>query len=275
MDELGDPQGRAAALALLAALEHDEGRPVEARWLLGEVIAAYEQLGDRRGHAVAQLHLAAIELEQGDPTKACRLIVETLSTLEQLGDLRGHAAALHQLGIVEQTNGNIAEARGHYDKSIGIKQAIQDLEGIASTRGMLAELQFTEGRFDEAVAQMQESIRLFEMIGLSKVAKAQENLKTIEAKAELDDPETSTYADLIGKLMGKPPAEALLSIEQALEARSGDPVGLQVILLCARASKRWQQGEIQKCDQVLADAGRALERVDPISARRLNDGWHK
>ena len=39
LEELGDRQGRAASLHVLAMIEHDQGNPAEARRLLRESIA--------------------------------------------------------------------------------------------------------------------------------------------------------------------------------------------------------------------------------------------
>ena len=67
---MGDRQGRAASLHVLAMIEHDQGNPAEARRLLRESIAVMEELGDRQGRAASLHVLAIIEAAQGNPAEA-------------------------------------------------------------------------------------------------------------------------------------------------------------------------------------------------------------
>ncbi len=173
-EELGDRQGRAASLYVLAIIEHAQGNSAEARSLLRESIAAFEELGDRRDRAASLHQLAIIERHQGNPAEARRLLGESIAAFEELGDRQGRAASLHQLAIIERHQGNPDEARRLWEESIEIQKEIGDLDGIATSLGMLAQLNALEGRFEEAVAQNREAVTLLEEIGSYKAAFARE-----------------------------------------------------------------------------------------------------
>ena len=79
-------------------------------------------MGDRQGRAASLHVLAMIEHDQGNSAEARRLLLESIAVLEELGDRRGRAASLHVLAIIESTQGNRDEAPGfgrNRSRSIG------------------------------------------------------------------------------------------------------------------------------------------------------------
>jgi tetratricopeptide (TPR) repeat protein len=259
MDELGDRRARASCLYLLAMIEYAQGHLAEARSLLLESVAVKEEVGDSHGRAAVLHLLAIIEHAEGNSAEARRLVCKSITLLEELGDRRGRAAALHQMAMIEHAVGTLAEVRGLLEDAIEISKEVGDLEGIATSLAMLAQLNALERRFDEAVDQGRDAVRLLEGIGSFKAFKARRNLRWMEARQSLED---LAHPDLVGALRDMPPEEALSSIEPVLaQARADGQAKMEVMLLAVRALKHWQTGNIEACDQVLEEAGRALECV--------------
>jgi tetratricopeptide (TPR) repeat protein len=70
------------------------GRSEEALPFLGEALALYEQLGDAQGKAATLSMMAELIARQGEVKQALELWRQSLALYEQIGDARGKAAAL-------------------------------------------------------------------------------------------------------------------------------------------------------------------------------------
>src|SRR5262249_52847494 len=101
-----------------------------------------------------------------------------------------------------------------------------------------------------------------------KTAMARGVLGKIEAMAAGEAP----GPDLLGALLGMPPDQALASVDQALgQARAYGQAGMEVMLLMVRARKLGGAGDIEAGDRALNEAGEALERVEGVARRELEE----
>ncbi len=164
-EELADRAGRAASVHQLAVIEHAQGKSAEARRLLRESIAVREELGDGRGRAASLHQLAIIEHTQGNLLEARRLLRESIALLAELGDRRGRAASLHQLAVIEHAQGNLLEARRLLRESIAVNEEVGDPRGRAASMHRLAIIEHDQGNPVEARKLLRESIAVLEDIG--------------------------------------------------------------------------------------------------------------
>ena len=109
LEELGDRQGRADSLHLLAIIEHEQGNPAEARRLWEESIEINKEIGNLDGIATSLGMLAQLNALEGRFEEAVAQGREAVRLLEGIGSFKA-AMARESLRAIEARAARGADA---------------------------------------------------------------------------------------------------------------------------------------------------------------------
>lgn len=151
-----DAAGRAWALLRLAVCELILAEP-GAEGHVREAIEGLVALGDREGEAEALNLLANIRGTQGAGDESIALHERCFALREACGDVDGAAGSLNNLGIALQEAGRLGEALLALQESLALAQSIGDPRGIAYARVNLGNLHLAQQLVPLAVEQFEQA----------------------------------------------------------------------------------------------------------------------
>ncbi|MCP4664110.1 MAG: tetratricopeptide repeat protein [bacterium] len=250
--EVGDRDGEARTLTLLAILIKNQGRLDEAQAKYEEVLAIYRENGNRYAASVVLNNIANVLLEQGNLGDAKAVFEESLEIARELGDKRGVSVRLSNIGKVLAHRGDLDGALINFEEALRIAREFGDKFGTAVCQRSIAEVLHQQGELAGAGARLEE---------------AEEIARAIGAKRNLADT-LNSLGNLLaaqGRLGG-----AATRYEEALSIRSelGAEVDAAATRL-ARATLAIEEGRPQEGE---APARRAAERFRS-AGRDDDEAW--
>jgi predicted ATPase len=156
----GDLVARADILQPLAGLHAMEGRFEEARALIAEADAAFEELGRTLGSAVSH-HAAMVELLAGDPVAAERLLREGYAALEEMGEKAVLSTTAAFLGEALLAQGRHEEA-GRWAERSAEQAHEDDMHSQSMWRAVHASVLSARGEPEEAESSAREALAFAE-----------------------------------------------------------------------------------------------------------------
>ncbi|MCA9929128.1 MAG: tetratricopeptide repeat protein, partial [Anaerolineales bacterium] len=112
----------------------------EAKNLLTDSLAAYQQQSDQDGIARVQFHLARIAIEQNEHEKAERLLDNSQAIWVQLNSQIGVASAIFRRAMLQYNLGEFVTAKKLLEEALQIQEAVQDKQGMMPTLRLLAQI---------------------------------------------------------------------------------------------------------------------------------------
>lgn len=133
----------------------------EARRLLGQSLALYQELDDQWGMANVLQELSNVAWNLGAYNESQQLAEECLALRQGLGDRKGIARSLDQLGLIASFAGKLEESKQFLRESITIHQELGDLAGVASATGNLGSAFKLSGDFVQARDLYEQTVAIF------------------------------------------------------------------------------------------------------------------
>jgi tetratricopeptide (TPR) repeat protein len=161
--ERGDGRNnhRAKVLSGAGLLARARGDYDEARELLSENLALYEELGDDVGRATTIKDLANIEIDEGSPEAGGKLYEDALAIFRRLGDTAGVAQVLNNLGVVAQASGDPELALERYGESLALLSDLGDKQGLARSLMNQGSAYRDSGDVEHALELLKDSMLLW------------------------------------------------------------------------------------------------------------------
>jgi predicted ATPase len=141
------------------------GSHSEARSLLAQATALWEQLGDAVTADQARSNMANVAKAEGNQSLARTLLEQVVEASEKRGDLRSLAAALNALGDLAAAFGDAGGARRHLQNSLVRFRQIDDRGGIARVLADLANLDVVAGDWTAATSSLTDALRAYHQLG--------------------------------------------------------------------------------------------------------------
>lgn len=152
--EMGDKQGIAHSLVILATALFEQGNWQQGTELLEESLALQRELQDKWGIAASLNNLGVIAYQEKDYERARAFYEESLTLRRELDDSRGVAFSLNNLGEVARRQGDCVRARSLIAESLTIFQSLRDKAVIAQCLQGLVQLLYDEDRLAQAARLM-------------------------------------------------------------------------------------------------------------------------
>jgi tetratricopeptide (TPR) repeat protein len=125
LNEVGDPLGKAGALANLASIARSEGEQQEARRLLEQSLQQFESISFPWGIAYTATNLGTTLATLGETDEAIRLHERAVTICRQINHRWGLGFCLHNLAGVHVQQKQYQVARGGLLEALDIAQEIQ------------------------------------------------------------------------------------------------------------------------------------------------------
>jgi predicted ATPase/class 3 adenylate cyclase len=164
--ELGDTEGIASSLHLLAAIAWGRGNLAMARSQEEEALALFREVGDRRAVASALVYLGNLVIDQGEYARARSLLEDGLEMNKELGDTTSIADSLLILArLCYVSQGDLAQAHTWLEESLALYQELGDTESIAYYHHLGGLLALAEGDVALAYSRVEQAVTLFKEMG--------------------------------------------------------------------------------------------------------------
>lgn len=177
----GNRKGEAGTLGNLGIIYRQQGDLGLARSNTERALEIGREISD--DHLLAQFlsGLGLISLDEGDNAAAEHLLTEALEIQRRLKDKSGEAQSLGNLGNVYTATGDVSRATQHLKSSAAIHAEIGNRLDHANATASLAVLEAKRGSLEEACRLFREALKTFEDIGAQR-----EVSKTRELLTRLD-----------------------------------------------------------------------------------------
>jgi len=156
---VGDRNGIATAIDLMALSLFNEGNLPEARRLDEEALGIFRETGNKRRLGLALTHLANVTWQLGDLDGAQKGYSRALASYQEVGDKLNVAAAKDNLGSVLYLKGDLDASQKFLQEAldgfreVGSKSSVANaLENLASTAVSRGDLKAARKMLEEAVA---------------------------------------------------------------------------------------------------------------------------
>jgi predicted ATPase/DNA-binding CsgD family transcriptional regulator len=164
--QLGDIQGIAHSLHLLAWAARERGNWTEANSLFEEALALRRRLGNKEDIAWSLFGLARVLFfSQGDLAKVLALLEEGLALCRGVGHKSGIAWALSYLGEGFLQQGETAQARLLLEESVALSREIGNRRSKAESLFVLGRVAKSLGDYAAARAYYEESLAIRREVG--------------------------------------------------------------------------------------------------------------
>jgi DNA-binding CsgD family transcriptional regulator/tetratricopeptide (TPR) repeat protein len=164
--ELGDTQGIALSLRLLAGVAARRGTLPAERMLNEEALAHFREVGDKEGAAWSLHNLGWLVIVQGEYAKGHALLEESLALHREVGNKSGIAHSLSALAsALFDSQGDPATIRALLEESIALSREVGDKEGIANFFFFSGELALSQGDIATAHSLAEKSLVINREIG--------------------------------------------------------------------------------------------------------------
>jgi predicted ATPase/class 3 adenylate cyclase/tetratricopeptide (TPR) repeat protein len=238
--ELGDTQGIALSLRLLAGVAGRRGTLPASRMLNEEALALFREVGDKEGAALSLHNIGLVAIAQGKFAEARALLEESLALHRELGNKAGMANALSALAsALFDSQGDATTLRALLDESLALSQEVGDKEASGSSLSLSGQFALSQGDIATARELAEKSLVINREIGNREhTADSLFNLARVEAH----------QGDKVA-------ARALYKKSLAVAARGGVYKGLIPLCLEGLADVATAQGEFTRAARLLGTAG--------------------
>ncbi len=164
--ELGDTQGSALALRLLAGVAGRSGTLLAARMLNEEALALFRKVGDKEGAAWSLHNMGLLALAQGEFAEARALLEESLALHREVGNKAGMAHALWALAsALFDFQGSPSTIRALLEESLALSEEVGDKEASGSCFSLSGKLALSQGDIATARRLLEKSLVINREIG--------------------------------------------------------------------------------------------------------------
>src|SRR6266446_2868483 len=237
--ELGDTQGIALSLRLLAGVAGRRGTLPAARMLNKEALALFRKVGDKEGAAWSLHNMGLLALAQGEFAEARALLEESLAFHREVGNKAGMAHALWALAsALFDFQDDPTTIRALLEESLALSQEVGDKEASGSFFSLSGKLALSQGDIATARRLLEKSLAINREIGNRE--------HTADSLFHLARVEVHQGDDMA--------ARALYEESLAMAARGGDSKGLIPSCLEALADVAAAQGEFTWAARLLGTA---------------------
>ncbi len=157
---LQDTPGLYPARLNLATALYRQGRYEEALAELTDLSTSLNPKTHPEYAAIALFTRAGIQLSRQNMPEAKTLLHQSLALFEQLGDRQRQGLVHGRLSYFYMANGQLNAAETHIDKAREIADALNNKRGLLSVLDSQVKLQITRGRFDAASTAIAEMLDL-------------------------------------------------------------------------------------------------------------------
>jgi len=237
--ELGDTQGIALSLRLLAGVAGRSRTLTAARMLNEEALALFREVGDKEGAASSLHNMGLLALAQGEFAEARALLEESLALHREVGNKAGMAHSLSALAsALFDSEGSPSTIRALLEESLTLAQEVGDKEASGSSSSLSGKLALSQGDIATARRLLEKSLVINREIGNREhTADTLFHLARVEAH----------QGDHVA-------ARALYEESLAMAARGGDSKGLIPSCLEGLADVVAAQGEFTWAARLLGTA---------------------
>jgi DNA-binding SARP family transcriptional activator/tetratricopeptide (TPR) repeat protein len=267
-DDRANRWGLAHVVLRLAGARRQAGEPAQALELAAQALSLWRELGDRQGEAAALCMIALVTLDRGELISAAAHFEAALATFEAIGDQRGQANALDNLGQLNELQGDLELAEARQSKAVRLLRELEHTQGLANALDNLGLTRQRLGRLDEALADHEEARRLAVLVedrtceayALSNIANAHRRAgRPDEALAWHDE------ARAIADEITNPGLRIQLYLDRAdtlLAARDAESARLAYLAALDLATPLGDRGQQANASHGVARALHALDRHD-------------
>src|SRR6266702_8444926 len=143
--ELGDTQGIALSLRLLAGVAGRRGTLTAARMLNEEALALFREVSDKEGAAWSLQNMGLLTIAQGEFAEAHALLEESLAFHRELGNKAGMAHALWALAsALFDFQGSPSTIRALLEESLALSEEVGDKEASGSSFSLSGKLALSQ-----------------------------------------------------------------------------------------------------------------------------------
>jgi len=160
---LSDRQNEALSLLFLGGTFAFQGRTHEGIPILEQSLALYRTLEDKIGQTMAMYWLAK---SHNDPKYSKTLLLESLQLNRVLGNLSGIADCLSQLALRETLSGDFSSPATRLEEARTIYHDLGNQSDEADILLSLGRLAYWQNDYQQARVYFEESLRLFEKVGV-------------------------------------------------------------------------------------------------------------
>lgn len=143
-------RGTAALLGSLGTMYISRRQPREARGVLEESLALFEELGDRHGLALCRRDLALLERQYGADDEAMRLYGLSVADFDAVGDVVGRATVLTQRAHIRMRRGDTVVAHIELEEALEIYRSAGYAGGEAQALRRVGQVLAQRGETEEA-----------------------------------------------------------------------------------------------------------------------------
>jgi predicted ATPase/class 3 adenylate cyclase len=157
---------RVKAFVTAANLANHQGDNDRTEALAEKSRALYQELGDTQGIALSLRLLAGVAGRSGTLPVSRMLNEEALALFREVGDKEGAAWSLHNIGLLAIAQGEFAEARAVLEESLVLHRELENKAGMANALSALASALFdSQGDATTMIALLDESLALSQEVG--------------------------------------------------------------------------------------------------------------
>lgn len=177
--QLEDKLAISRELHYLGRIKAKAKHPKLARDFLEQSLVLGREAGDDRGVRATLHELGNLCLDQGDLAEAEGYYQQSLTDARDPDSMRDTATTMYQLGILNHRRGKLEDALGYFNNSLQMRYQVGHLEGIAYSLYSLGNLAFENKLLDQAKLHWQESLRIFESLGMPMAETVRSKLSTL------------------------------------------------------------------------------------------------
>ncbi|HJQ71048.1 MAG TPA: tetratricopeptide repeat protein [Blastocatellia bacterium] len=164
-EQIGDKEGIAAALRVMAVIHTRRGDYALALEYCQKSLEMFEALSDKAGIAGVLNNIGIIHQSQDNYALAMEYHQKSLAIREALGDKAAISGSLNNIGNVHRSQGNYAEALDYYQKGLAMKEALGDKPGIAISLNNIGLIHQSQGNYALAMEHFQKGLMIEEALG--------------------------------------------------------------------------------------------------------------
>src|SRR6266566_3530983 len=237
--ELGDTQGIALSLRLLAGVAGRRGTLPAARMLNEEALALFRKVGDKEGAASSLHNMGLLAIAQGEFAEARAFLEESLAFHREVGNKAGMAHALWALAsALFDFQGSPSTIRALLEESLALSEEVGDKEASGSSFSLSGKLALSQGDIATARRLLEKSLAINREMG-----NREHTADSLFHRARVEVHQGDNVA-----------ARALYEESLAIAARGGDSKGLIPSCLEGLADVAAAQGEFTWAARLLGTA---------------------
>ena len=164
-EQLGDDKLAAAAANLMGVLNYQQGKLRESRACYERALTLLDREGERRAAIGTLINLTAVLQHQGDPDSATRASERARDLGRELGDRRGEALAIANLATLAEGHGRLDDANTLLEQALRIMREVGDRPNEGQTLANLAAIALASGKPARARALAEAALIVHHEVG--------------------------------------------------------------------------------------------------------------